>query len=318
MRSDSKVTTASDDLPIVDAHQHFWDVALGKHPGFRAEPPLPFRYGDTRPLRRTYLPADYRDDTRGHRIVGTVYVETEWDPADPIGETRWVESLAARDGLPTAVVAQAWLDRDDVEEVLAGQAACPLVRGIRHKPAAAPSPASVVEDAPGSMGDPRWRAGFARLARHGLSFDLQTPWWHLREAASLARAFPDTLVILNHTGLPADRSPEGLRGWRDAMAALAAAPNAALKISGLGVPGRPWTVESNREVVLRAIEVFGVDRAMFASNYPVDGLVATFDTIYAGFKTITRDFSGSDRRKLFHDNAVRLYRLNLPGAGSKG
>jgi predicted TIM-barrel fold metal-dependent hydrolase len=163
------------------------------------------------------------------------------------------------------------------------------------------------------MGDARWRGGFARLARHGLSFDLQTPWWHLREAAALARAFPDTLVILNHTGLPADRSPEGLRGWRETMAALAAAPNVAVKISGLGVPGRPWTAASNREVVLRAIELFGVDRAMFASNYPVDGLVATFDTIYGGFKAITRDFSDADRQKLFHDNAVRLYRLNLAG-----
>jgi predicted TIM-barrel fold metal-dependent hydrolase len=306
--------TGPDDLPIVDAHQHFWDVTLDKHPGFRAEPPLPFRYGDTRPLRRSYLPADYRADARGHRIVGTVYVETEWDPGDPLGETRWVESLAAREGLPTAMVAQAWLDRNDVDDVLARQAACPLVRGIRHKPAAAPSPDTVVPGAPGSMGDARWRAGFARLARHGLSFDLQTPWWHLREAAALARAFPDTLVILNHTGLPADRSPEGLRGWRAAMAAVAAAPNVAVKISGLGVPGRPWTVESNREAVLGAIELFGVDRAMFASNYPVDGLVATFDTIYAGFKAITRDFSESDRRKLFHDNAVRLYRLDPAGA----
>jgi predicted TIM-barrel fold metal-dependent hydrolase len=310
--------TGSDDLPIVDAHQHFWDVALDKHPGFRAEPPLPFRYGDTRPLRRTYLPADYRVDTAGHRIVGTVYVETEWDPADPLGETYWVEALAVREGLPTAVVAQARLDQPNVEEVLARQAACPIVRGIRHKPAAAPSPASVVEGAPGSMGDAGWRAGFARLARHGLSFDLQTPWWHLREAAALARAFPDTLVVLNHTGLPADRSAEGLRGWRDAMAALAAAPNVAVKISGLGVPGRPWTAESNREVVLRAIEIFGVDRAMFASNYPVDGLVAAFDTIYAGFKAIVRDFSDTDRRKLFHDNAVRLYRLNLLGAAARG
>jgi predicted TIM-barrel fold metal-dependent hydrolase len=95
------------------------------------------------------------------------------------------------------------------------------------------------------------------------------------------------------------------------MAALAAAPNVAVKISGLGIPGRPWTAESNREVVLGAIDLFGVDRAMFASNYPVDGLVATFDAIYAGFKAITRDFSDADRRKLFHDNAVRLYRLDL-------
>jgi predicted TIM-barrel fold metal-dependent hydrolase len=303
-----------DDLPIVDAHQHFWDLSLDKHPWLRAEPPLPFRYGDTRPLRRTYLPADYRADTSAHRVVGAVYVETEWDPADPLGETRWVESLAARERLPTAVVAQAWLDRDGVDDVLARQAACPLVRGIRHKPAEAPSPDAVVPGAPGSMGDPRWRAGFARLARHGLSFDLQTPWWHLREALDLARAFPDTLIVLDHTGLPADRSPEGLRGWREAMAALAAAPNVAVKISGLGVPGRPWTAESNREVVLRAIELFGVDRAMFASNYPVDSLVASFDTIYAGFKSITRDFSGADREKLFHDNAVRFYRLDPGGA----
>jgi predicted TIM-barrel fold metal-dependent hydrolase len=300
---------SSDDPPIIDAHQHFWDVTLDKHPGFRAEPPLPFRYGDTRPLRRTYLPADYRADARGHRVVGTVYVETEWDSTDPLGETRWVEELAAREGLPSAVVAQAWLDRDDADEVLARQAACPLVRGIRHKPRAAPSPDAVVPGAPGSMGDVRWRSGYARLARHGLSFDLQTPWWHLREATALARTFPDTMIVLNHTGLPADRSPEGLRGWREAVAAFAAAPNVAVKISGLGVRAQPWTAESNREVVLRTIDLFGIDRAMFASNFPVDGLVASFGTIYGGFKEIVRDFPLSDRLRLFHDNAVRLYRL---------
>jgi predicted TIM-barrel fold metal-dependent hydrolase len=303
------VPTDSDDLPIIDAHQHFWDLSLGKHPWLSAEPPPPFRYGDTRSLRRSYLPADYRHDTRGHRVVGTVYVETEWDPTDPVGETRWVERLAAPEGLPSAVVAQAWLHRDDVEEVLVSQAACPLVRGIRHKPAGAPSPDAVILGAPGSMGDPRWRAGFARLARHGLSFDLQTPWWHLGEAAALARAFPDTPIVLDHTGLPADRSPDGLRGWRAAMATLAALPNVAVKISGLGIPGQRWTVEANREVVLRTIDLFGVDRAMFASNFPVDGLVASFDTIYGGFKAIVQGFPRGDRQRLFHDNAVRFYRL---------
>ena len=299
-------------LAIVDAHQHFWDLSLGKHPWLRDEPPPPFRYGDTRPLRRSYLPADYRTDAGAYRVVGSVYVETEWDPTDPIGETRWVQGLAAREGLPSAVVAQAWLDRDDVEDVLARQAACPLVRGIRHKPAAAPSPDSVVPGAPGSMGDPRWRAGFARLARHGLSFDLQAPWWHLQEAAMLARDFPDTQIVLNHTGLPADRSAEGLRGWREAMATLAARPNVAVKISGLGVPGQSWTAESNREVVLRTLDLFGVDRAMFASNFPVDGLVARLETIYDGFRTIVRDLTATDQQKLFGENAVRIYRLDAP------
>src|SRR5262249_34520844 len=154
-----------DDLPIIDAHQHFWNLSLRKHPWLQDEPPPPFRYGDTRPLRRDYLPADYRADMGRHRVVGTVYVETEWDPSDPVGETHWVQRLAAREGLPSAVVAEAWLDREDAADVLARQAACPLVRGIRHKPRAAPSPDAVVPGAPGSMGDPRWRGGFAHLGR---------------------------------------------------------------------------------------------------------------------------------------------------------
>jgi predicted TIM-barrel fold metal-dependent hydrolase len=298
-----------DDLAIVDAHQHFWDLDLGRHPWLRVEPPGPFRYGDTRPLRKSYFPADYRADHAGHRVVATVHVEAGWDPADPLGETRWLETLAAREGRPTAAVAQARLDRADAAEVLAAQAAFPLVRGIRDKPRAAPAPDAVVPGAPGSMGDPRWRAGYQALARHGLSFDLQTPWWHLAEAAELARVFPDTPIILNHTGLPADRSPAGLAGWRAAMAALAQVPHVAVKISGLGQPGRPWTVEANRPVVRETLELFGVERCLFASNFPVDRLVASFDTIYRGFAAIVADLTVSDRARLFHDNAARLYRL---------
>jgi predicted TIM-barrel fold metal-dependent hydrolase len=167
----------------------------------------------------------------------------------------------------------------------------------------------VEKNAPGSMGDPAWRRGYALLESYGLSFDLQTPWWHLEEAAALARDFPNTRLVLNHTGLPADRSPEGLKGWRRAMATLAACPNAAVKISGLGQPGEPWTAQANGPVVRDAIRIFGVERCMFGSNFPVDGLCASFDAIYSGFKTIVRDLPAADQRRLFHDNAVRIYRL---------
>jgi predicted TIM-barrel fold metal-dependent hydrolase len=157
------------------------------------------------------------------------------------------------------------------------------------------------------MTDARWRAGYALLGRNGLRFDLQTRWWHLAEAAQLARDFPDTQMILNHTGLPADRSADGIAGWKRAMAKLAACPNAAVKISGLGVPGARWTAESNREIVLTAIELFGVDRCMMASNFPVDGLCASFDAIFGGFRAIVAGFPAADQRKLFHDNAIRIY-----------
>jgi predicted TIM-barrel fold metal-dependent hydrolase len=160
------------------------------------------------------------------------------------------------------------------------------------------------------MTDAGWRAGFALLAGNGLRFDLQTPWWHLHEAAQLAHDFAGTQIILNHCGLPSDRSAAGLDGWRRAMALLAGCTNAAVKISGLGQPGIPWTVEANRAIVLTAIELFGAERCMFASNFPVDSLCAGFDTIFSGFREIVRDFSSTEQQALFRDNARRIYAMD--------
>ncbi len=294
------------DVALVDAHQHFWDPVANYHPWLRDEPPIAFRYGDYRALRRRYLPAQYLADAAPYRVEATVYVETEWDPHDPVGEMRWVERLRAECGLPTVAIAQAWLDAPDAAQVLEAHAARGFVRGVRHKPRANPRAGA---GEPGGTTDPRWRAGYARLAALGLHFELQTPWWHLHEAAALARDFPETTIVLNHAGLPADRSVEGVAAWDEAMRTLAACPNVAVKISGLGQPGQPWTAASNREVVLRTIDCFGVARAMFASNFPVDSLCATFGTIYAGFDAITRECSGDERRALFRDNAIRWYRM---------
>jgi predicted TIM-barrel fold metal-dependent hydrolase len=297
-------------MQIVDAHQHFWDLDHNYLPWLKDEPPIRFRYGDYAALKRNYLPADYRRDSADFDVVGTVFVETEWDPRDPLGEVRWVEDLRAREGLPTVMVAQAWLDHADVEQVLAAHRESPIVRGVRHKPRAAAGPDGVEPGAPGSMGDPSFRRGFALLAANGLSYDLQTPWWHLGEARALADAFPDTLIVLNHTGLPADRSPEGLAGWRAALRTIAGAMNVALKISGLGQAGLPWSAETNRAVVLDAIDIFEPPRVMFASNYPVDSLVGSFQTIFEGFLAVTAHFAEEERAAMFGTNAMRFYRFS--------
>ncbi len=284
-------------FPIVDAHQHFWDLRVNYHPWLCDEPPSLHRYGECSALRRNYLPADYFSDARGFEVLKTVYVETEWDPRDPLGETAWVERLRRETGFPTVMVAQAWLERADVATVLEGQARFAFVRGVRQKPRR------------GQMRDARWRAGYARLARLGLRFDLQTAWTELADAAVLCREFPDTQLVLNHAGLPADRSAAGIAGWKAALGMLAACPNAALKISGIGERGTPWTAQRNREIVLSAIEIFGVARAMFASNFPVDSLCASFAEIYSGFREIVKDFPAAEQRRLFHDNAVRIYAM---------
>ena len=229
---------------------------------------------------------DYRADSARWRVVKGVYVEAEWDPRDPLGEMEFIAKVRKDKGFPTVAIAQAWLDRADCQAVLEAHARHAFVRGVRHKPK------------PGMMDDAHWRAGYARLGPLGLHFELQAPWSQLDEAARLAHDFPDTTIVLNHTGLPTD----DLGGWRQAITSLAVCENTAVKISGLG--GVP-----SRQVVLTSIDVFRVERAMFASNFPVDSLRASFDAIYGAFEEITRGFSAAERRALFHDNAVRIYRM---------
>jgi len=298
------------DLPMVDAHQHYFDIEAHYYPWLNDRPLRPFRYGDYSSICRTFLPADYRRLTGTHRIVQTVLIEGEWDPATPAAEVDFIESLARTEPTLAAMVAQAWLDREDATELLRYYGEHPLVRGIRHKPTVTRREAwrsNFV--APGSMRDPRWRDGYAQLAANGLHFELQAPWWHLPEAAELARDFPDVTLVVNHTALPADRSAEGLAGWRANLALLAREPNVALKISGICIPGQPWPVEANRTVVNDAISIVDVSRCAFASNYPVDGVVNSLSEVFDGFKTIVRERSVNDRLALFHDNARRLYRL---------
>src|SRR4030095_10921311 len=119
---------------IVDPHVHFWDIERNYLPWLRDDPPIAFRYGSYAAIRRNYFPEDYLADAKHHRVVKTVYVETEWHAEGMLDETRWVAELIARCGMPSAMVAHARLDSDDVDSVLAAQAAFPFVRGIRHKP----------------------------------------------------------------------------------------------------------------------------------------------------------------------------------------
>jgi predicted TIM-barrel fold metal-dependent hydrolase len=302
---------------MVDAHQHFWDPFINHHPWLAKDRLIPFRYGDYSAIKRVYMPTDYLTDAAGHDVRQTVYIETEWDSSDPVGETRYATSLHRRFGYPNAIVAQAWLDRPDVDEVLAGHAGFALVRSVRHKPGGPEAPDQAGRTR-SLMSDEGWRRGFSLLERHGLHFDLQTPWWNFPEAIALARDFPRTTIILNHTGLPSDRTSEGLQHWHRAMASLAEAPNVVVKISGIGQKGVPWTVEGNRWIVRETIAMFGAARCMFASNFPVDSLCATLDTIFSGFKRMVADLPSADQERLFAATAQAVYRPVAPGSSQAG
>jgi predicted TIM-barrel fold metal-dependent hydrolase len=300
-----------DALQIVDAHHHLWDLDRNYYPWLADRPEEHFFLGDYSALRRNFLPEDYRRATAGYDVVATVHVEAEWDRDDQVGETRWLHEVAAEAGMPNAVVGHAWLANRNCEAVLAGHAAFPLVRGIRSKPVTAPHPDRIERGAPGTMQDPNWRAGFAMLRDHGLSYDLRVPFWHLPEAAEIAEQFPETPMVLNHTGFPWDRSEAGLHAWREAMRVIAQAPQIWLKVSEFGLRDQPWELESNRRIVLEAIEIFGIERCMFASNLPVCTLRASFQTVVEGVKSMVAGFSREDQKKLFSRNAATFYRIHL-------
>ena len=231
-------------------------------------------------------------------MVKTVHVEAECSREQQVAETEWLTALAAKHGMPNAIVAHAWFHTPDAAVILERQASFALVRGIRSKP---------FRD--GMMREKAWLAGYALLERFGLSWDLRVKTWELEEAAAVVRAHPGIAVALNHTGFPWDRSAAGLEMWRRGMRALAASPHCTCKLSCLCLPRGPWDYEDNRRVVLEAIDLFGAGRCMFASNFPVDGLRVTFGRMFDDYKRMTRDFSSAERRALFHDNAARFYRL---------
>ena len=299
-----------EDIPICDAHHHLWDLDHYHYPWLSEPEPHEFILGDYQALKRNYLPDDYRRDAEGLNVIKTVHVEAEYRRDDQVGETRWLSQINAQYGMPNAVVGHAWFHTGDAEAVLAAHAEFPLMRGIRSKPVTSTSPTESVDGEPGSMADPAWRAGLKLLEKFDMSWDLRVPMWHLREAAEVAHGVPNIAIVLNHTGFPWDRSAEGLAVWRAGMKAVAAAPNVSCKLSCLCLRDGPWTYEDNRPRVLEAIEIFGVERCMFASNFPVDGLRIGYGEMYAAFKRMVADFSYDEQKALFHDNAVRFYRID--------
>jgi predicted TIM-barrel fold metal-dependent hydrolase len=182
------------------------------------------------------------------------------------------------------------------------------VRGIRHivnwhlDPVRTYTPRDVT-------GDEAWAAGFALLGKYGLSFDLQAYPGQFPGLAPLIERHPDVSVMINHAGMMVGES--GREEWRAGMRALAAIPHVAVKISGIGFAFRPWTIEQMRSYVLETIELFGTDRAMFASDFPTDKLFGGFDQHLDAYNAIVADFSDDERRALFAGNTNRLYRLGL-------
>jgi len=301
--------TPEEPIPIVDAHHHLCDLGANYYPWLMDEPMWKRVLGDYSPIRRSYLIDEFLADARPQHVVKSVHLQMGWDFANPVGETRWLQGVADIHGFPHGIVGFARLESPDLDEVIDGHAAHRNFRGIRQILNWDPDPVRSFVDRPDYMTDPKWLAGFARLRARSLSFDLQLYPPQMADAAAVARRFPDVQIVLNHAGMPIDRDPDALAMWREGMRTLARAPNVAVKISGLAVAQSEWTVHSLRPLVEHTIDAFGVGRCMVGSNFPVDRLTGSYADVFDTLRTITAGLSTTERRALFHDNAVRIYRL---------
>ena len=319
------------DLPICDPHHHLWDLR-------------------TEMLAPRYLLDEFLDDlASGHNVVSTVFIECgamfrASGPQElrPTGETEFVAGIAAmsESGLygstriAAGIVGAVQLRNGDrAAEVLDRQITTGggRFRGIRQSATwdASPEvPRHRTEPNPDLYLDARFREGFRHLAPRGLSFEGWCYHHQIPALTDLARAFPDTTIVLDHFGGPigigpyAGRADEVFDAWRGAIGPLAECPNVHAKLGGIAmkVNGFNWhlrdvpptseeLMEASRRYYEHTIEVFGVERCMFESNFPVDKLSCSYRVLWNSFKLLTAGWSASERAHLFHDTAARVYRL---------
>jgi len=299
-------------LAIVDAHHHLWDLSKGHYPWLQDEyMGDAFHLGSYKQLCQDYDHHAYRGDTVGYQVVASVHVEAERSRLEQVQETHWLATQHADYDLPSVVVGHVSFLQSDLSATLKAHCSSPLMRGIRCKPATAKSVDRVAAMAgtSGTMQDQKWLDGLAKLAPLGLSWDLRVPYWHLLEAAQIARDFPDLQIVLNHTGMPLDRSDAGLAIWQRGMTALAKEPNVHVKLSELGLQGGGWDPASNHRVLSDAISLFGAQRVMFASNLPVSTLTASFCQIVDGVMAACGHLGDQAVSDIFANNAIRFYRI---------
>lgn len=286
-------------IPFTDAHVHFYDVRIPglRYRTFMPESPRIEQLGDHSSIQaQRYWADDFIAETRFQNVNRVIHVQCASRTPDPVQETRWLQAFADRLGVPHGIVAEASLAATDVRETLERHAEFANLRGIRDLYSE-----SYLTDA--------WRRGYALLEQANLVFCHSTGVEKMDAARGLLDDFPGITYCVDHAGLPERRDRDYFEAWRKGMRTMAAAPNAVVKISGLGVRDHKWTVDSIRPWVLECIDAFGVERSFFATNWPIDRLFSCYSDVVDAYAEIISSFSEDEQRALFSENANRIFRL---------
>lgn len=293
-------------IPTIDGHHHIWRL---RDLTWLSGPQVPRIFGPYEPICRDYPIEEFRGDTAGCDVVKSIYVQTNWPAGQSLDEARWVQSVADATGWPHAAVAHADLADPDVGALLHRLKQLPSVRGIRQQLHWHANPQYSFAPRPDQMSDADWRRGLALLADLDLLFELQVFTSQMADSVKLAKAFPQTTFVLEHAGMLEDTSPAGRQRWREGMAALAECSNVNVKLSGLGTFDHAYRLEIIAPIITETVALFGAERCMYGSNFPIEKLWTDYTTLYRMFREAIAPFSENDQVGILHDTAQRLYRM---------
>lgn len=296
------------DRVIIDSHHHLWDLSRFPYRWLRPEaPPRPF--GDHTPIKRDYLVEDYRRDCASLRLLGSVHVQANSGAARPADETAWLQSLSVSTGTPAAVVGHADLTHPEVERDLDEHCSHPVARGIRMLLGWHEQPKWRFVEDPRVLESQAFHRGFRLLAPRRLAFDVVVMPGQLAQVAALARAFPDTTIVIDHLGMAYLPDDVATRIWRDGMQAAAASPNVFVKVSGLWPLERSWAPARLGPEIRFVVEKFGPSRCMWGSNLPIEKLMCPVDRQIAVLEEILAPLGPDALDWIFRRTAAAVYRL---------
>ncbi|HWK63856.1 MAG TPA: amidohydrolase family protein [Rhizobiaceae bacterium] len=293
-------------IPIVDAHHHIWRQA--DLPWLQG-PMVPRIFGPYEPIRRDYSIEEFLADISGLGVQRSVYVQTNWAKSRAVEEVAWVQSVAENHGWPHAIVGYADLLDEDVGKTLEHQARFSLMRGVRMQLHWHENEMYRFAARPDLMDDPMLRRNIRRLADHGWSFDLQVFTSQMTDAARLAKDNADIVFVLQHAGMPEDLSASGRDAWRNGMRRLAAQENVVVKLSGLGTFIHRNDAGHIADIVSETIVIFGSDRCVFGSNFPIEKLWTDYADLISTYRAVLGGYTEEAKRAMLRDNALRIYRM---------
>ena len=296
------------DFKAIDAHHHIWRLA---DLAWLNGPTQPRIFGDYDAIRRDYDVKEFISDVQPEGVVGSVYIQVNWPAGKEIDEVRWVQETADLYGMIKAIMGYADFSSESCAVTLKELSQFPLMRGIRQQLLWHENPLYKFAPAPDVMKESIWRQNFALLQEYSWSFELQVFASQMKDAAELATDFPATSMVLQHCGMPEDRSKDGMTVWLDGMKRLAQAPNIYCKFSGLGTFIHENSVDFIADITGQCLALFGAERCLYGSNFPIEKIWTEYPDLIQAFRQSLKDLPEDQQRLIFFDTAAKVYKIGL-------